>query len=313
MSLNKLTVWMLAATSIAFSSCIDDSFNGGKNEYATLNFSLAANKSISVGTMTRADGDTETIAMADALGVETFTQPEAGNFTIKITDAEDNTEDNTKYEGLLSAYSSETTKLPISNDKYKVTATLAGAVGFYGEAETETGAPAYYGETEFSITSDAIIDVEIPVALSNSILKFEYTSSSETEDETDAETNLFQDYFSDCDITVKDAAQNEVAYNDFEERGAFLEVGKQTIAYTLTVAQAQSAASKTITGSVDVTLKANTCHIFKFNVTNVGGVNKLEIVIDDTIETTHDIELGDIDINDDNYIQKDENGNGENA
>lgn len=307
MSLNKLTVWMLAATSIAFSSCIDDSFNGGKNEYATLNFSLAANKSISVGTMTRADGDTETIAMADALGVETFTQPEAGNFTIKITDAEGNT----KYEGLLSAYSSETTKLPISNDKYKVTATLAGAVGFYGEAET--GAPAYYGETEFSITSDAIIDVEIPVALSNSILKFVYTSSSETEDETDAETNLFQDYFSECNITVKDAAQNEVAYNDFEERGAFLEVGKQTIAYTLTVAQAQSAASKTITGSVDVTLKANTCHIFKFNVTNVGGVNKLEIVIDDTIETTHDIELGDIDINDDNYIQKDENGNGENA
>ena len=307
MSLNKLTVWMLAATSIAFSSCIDDSFNGGKNEYATLNFSLAANKSISVGTMTRADGDTETIAMADALGVETFTQPEAGNFTIKITDAEGNT----KYEGLLSAYSSETTKLPISNDKYKVTATLAGAVGFYGEAET--GAPAYYGETEFSITSDAIIDVEIPVALSNSFLKFVYTSSSETEDETDAETNLFQDYFSECNITVKDAAQNEVAYNDFEERGAFLEVGKQTIAYTLTVAQAQSAASKTITGSVDVTLKANTCHIFKFNVTNVGGVNKLEIVIDDTIETTHDIELGDIDINDDNYIQKDENGNGENA
>ena len=307
MSLNKLTVWMLAATSIAFSSCIDDSFNGGKNEYATLNFSLAANKSISVGTMTRADGDTETIAMAEALGVETFTQPEAGNFTIKITDAEGNT----KYEGLLSAYSSETTKLPISNDKYKVTATLAGAVGFYGEAET--GAPAYYGETEFSITSDAIIDVEIPVALSNSILKFVYTSSSETEDETDAETNLFQDYFSECNITVKDAAQNEVAYNDFEERGAFLEVGKQTIAYTLTVAQAQSAASKTITGSVDVTLKANTCHIFKFNVTNVGGVNKLEIVIDDTIETTHDIELGDIDINDDNYIQKDENGNGENA
>lgn len=307
MSLNKLTVWMLAATSIAFSSCIDDSFNGGKNEYATLNFSLAANKSISVGTMTRADGDTETIAMADALGVETFTQPEAGNFTIKITDAEGNT----KYDGLLSAYSSETTKLPISNDKYKVTATLAGAVGFYGEAET--GAPAYYGETEFSITSDAIIDVEIPVALSNSILKFVYTSSSETEDETDAETNLFQDYFSECNITVKDAAQNEVAYNDFEERGAFLEVGKQTIAYTLIVAQAQSAASKTITGSVDVTLKANTCHIFKFNVTNVGGVNKLEIVIDDTIETTHDIELGDIDINDDNYIQKDENGNGENA
>lgn len=307
MSLNRLTVWMLAATSIAFSSCIDDNFNGGKNEYATLNFSLAANKSISVGTMTRADGDTETIAMADALGVETFTQPEAGNFTIKITDAEGNT----KYEGLLSAYSSETTKLPISNDKYKVTATLAGAVGFYGEAET--GAPAYYGETEFSITSDAIIDVEIPVALSNSILKFVYTSSSETEDETDAETNLFQDYFSECNITVKDAAQNEVAYNDFEERGAFLEVGKQTIAYTLTVAQAQSAASKTITGSVDVTLKANTCHIFKFNVTNVGGVNKLEIVIDDTIETTHDIELGDIDINDDNYIQKDENGNGENA
>lgn len=307
MSLNKLTVWMLAATSIAFSSCIDDSFNGGKNEYATLNFSLAANKSISVGTMTRADGDTETIAMADALGVETFTQPEAGNFTIKITDAEGNT----KYDGLLSAYSSETTKLPISNDKYKVTATLAGAVGFYGEAET--GAPAYYGETEFSITSDAIIDVEIPVALSNSILKFVYTSSSETEDETDAETNLFQDYFSECNITVKDAAQNEVAYNDFEERGAFLEVGKQTIAYTLTVAQAQSDASKTITGSVDVTLKANTCHIFKFNVTNVGGVNKLEIVIDDTIETTHDIELGDIDINDDNYIQKDENGNGENA
>ena len=245
--------------------------------------------------------------MADALGVETFTQPEAGNFTIKITDAEGNT----KYDGLLSAYSSETTKLPISNDKYKVTATLAGAVGFYGEAET--GAPAYYGETEFSITSDAIIDVEIPVALSNSILKFVYTSSSETEDETDAETNLFQDYFSECNITVKDAAQNEVAYNDFEERGAFLEVGKQTIAYTLTVAQGQSDASKTITGSVDVTLKANTCHIFKFNVTNVGGVNKLEIVIDDTIETTHDIELGDIDINDDNYIQKDENGNGENA
>lgn len=310
MSLNKLTVWMLAATSIAFSSCIDESFDGGKSEYATLNFSLAANKSISVGTMTRADGDAETIAMADALGVETFTQPEAGNFTIKITDAESNT----KYEGLLSEYSSETTKLPISsNDKYKVTATHAGAVGFYGDTDTETGAPAYYGEKEFSITSDAIIDVEIPVALSNSILKFEYTSSSETEDGSDAETNLFKNYFSDCNIIVEDAAQNKVEYNHFEERGAFLEVGAKTITYTLTVAKAQSDASKTITGSVGVTLKANTCHIYKFNVTNVGGVNKLEIVIDDTIEATHDIEVGDIDINDDQYIQKDENNSGENA
>jgi hypothetical protein len=79
------------------------------------------------------------------------------------------------------------------------------------------------------------------------------------------------------------------------------------------VAQAPSDASKTIIGSVDVTLKANTCHIFKFNVTNVGGVNKLEIVIDDTIAETHDIAVGDIDINDDNYIQNDENSNGENA
>ncbi len=304
MKLNRLTVWMLAAASLALGSCSDDSFNGG-DKYATLNFSLSANNSLSVGTMTRAD-ETQTsgITMAEALGVESFTQPEAGNFTIVVTDAE-STE---KYNGLLSAYSSETTTLPISSEQYKVTATLEPktAVGFYGE--NESGAPKYYGETKFSIVSDAIIDVEIPVSLTNSILKFEYTSLADDEEGTG--TDMFKQYFSDCYITVKDQANNEVAYNDFEERGAFLEAAKQTITYTLTVAQAQNEASEKITGSVDVTLVENTCHIFKFNVTNVGGVNKLTIEIDDNIAATHDINVGDIDINDDNYIV---NNGGENA
>lgn len=234
---------------------------------------------------------------------ETVPELNAGNFTIVITDV--NEEE--KYNGLLSAYSSETTKLPMNGSPYKVTATLEGKVGFYGEGENPAGAPAYYGEKEFSITSPTVINVEIPVKLSNSILKFEYTSSAaEDEPATAAEgeettTNLFKNYFSDCDITVTDQAKNSVAYNDFEERGAFLETAKQTIAYTLTVDKAQSEASKTITGSVDVTLKENTCHIFKFNVSNVGGVDKLTIEIDDEIVDTHDIKVPDIDINDDAY------------
>ena len=311
MKLSKLTVSMLAAASLALGSCSDDSFDGGK--YASLNFSLKADNSLSVGSITRADGEA-TITMAEALGVESFTQPEAGNFTIKITDAEDNT----KYDGLLSAYSSETTKLPISAESYTVKANYGAenSVGFYG-TEPATGAPKYYGEKTFTITNAETKNEEIKVALENSILKFVYTSSAADEAATvaegESEVNLFKNYFSDCDITVTDQANNVVAYNDFEARGAFLEAGRQTIAYTLTVAQAQDDASKTIIGSVDVTLKANTCHIFKFNVTNVGGVNKLEIVINDTIAETHDIEVGDIDINDDNYIQKDENSNGENA
>ena len=308
MKLSKLTVSMLAAASLVLGSCSDDSFDGGK--YASLNFSLKADNSLSVGSITRADGEA-TITMAEALGVESFTQPEAGNFTIKIT----HPEEGEKYNGLLSAYSSETVKLPISAESYTVEANYGAenSVGFYG-TEPATGAPKYYGEKTFTITNAETKNEEINVALANSILKFVYTSSAADEAATvaegESEVNLFKNYFSDCDITVTDQANNVVAYNDFEARGAFLEAGRQTIAYTLTVAQAQDDASKTITGTVTVEVVENTCHIFKFNVTNVGGVNKLEIEIDDTIATTHDITVPDIDINDDNYIV---NNGGENA
>lgn len=309
MKLSKLTVWMLAAASLVLGSCSDDSFDGGK--YATLSFSLSTNNAISVGAITRADGEATTITMAEALGVESFTPIEAGNFNIILTDP-DEVE---KYNGLLSAYSSETVKLPISAESYKVTANYGAenSVGFYG-TQPATGAPKYSGEKSFTITNAETKNEEIIVALANSILKFEYTSSAAdaaaTVAEGESEVNLFKNYFSDCDITVTDQANNVVAYNDFETRGAFLEASRQTIAYTLTVGQAQSNSSKTITGSVNVEVEANTCHIFKFNVTNVGGVNKLEIVIDDTIAETHDIAVGDIDINNDNYIV---NNGGENA
>ena len=298
MKLSKLTVWMLAAASLALGSCSDDSFDGGK--YATLSFSLSTNDAISVGAITRADGEATTITMAEALGVESFTPIEAGNFTIAIT----HPEDGEKYNGLLSAYSSETVKLPISAENYNVTANYGAdnTVGFYG-----SGAPRYYGEKSFTITNAETKNEEINVSLANSILKFNYTSSDA---EGESEVNLFKNYFSDCDITVTDQANNIVNYNNFETRGAFLEVGRQTIAYTLTVGQAQSNSSKTITGNVNVEVEANTCHIFKFNVTNIGGVNKLEIVIDNSIATTHDITVPDIDINDDNYIV---NNGGENA
>ena len=76
-----------------------------------------------------------------------------------------------------------------------------------------------------------------------------------------------------------------------------------TINYTLTPAQAQGDNSKVISKSISHTFAAKSCHTLQFNVTNVGGVNKLTITLDDT--TIQEVEIGDIDLNDDQYQPND--------
>ena len=297
MKLSKLSFGALLLSALTLSSCSDDSFTSSHDDYATLRLSLTTSNELSSNAISRTD--VETISMDDALGLpaNTFKAPDAGDFSIILTDPKGSE----IYNGLIKKYDTNT-KLKMGNG-YKVTATYdKGTVGFYGD---NGGDPAYYGEVTFNITSVDPLTVNIPALLTNSILKFTYTSNAESEEDqpstaTDEQEalNLFDKYFSTWEIKVSDSAQNEVTFDKGETRGAFFMATTNKINYSLTPAQAMAPEDEEvepITGEIDVELVENTCHIFNFNIKNVGGANKLTITIDD--ETITEVDLGEIDIN----------------
>lgn len=283
MKLKKLPIWALALAILAGSSCSQDDYNYAKDDaYGTLSFALATDNLLNEGEISRAGGQitiSEALGGANVFNASTFLSTNGGNFSIVVEDADEET----IYSGPISGWSNDK---PLAFGNYTVTATYdLRQVGFYGNG----GQPAFESEeVSFAIANaDIPTEVTIPVVLSNSIMRVQYS-------------DMFKKYYSSCEVTQNNSS---VTFNYDEARGAFFETGNATINYTLTPAQAQGDNSKVISKSISHTFAAKSCHTLQFNVTNVGGVNKLTITLDDT--TIQEVEIGDIDLNDDQYQPND--------
>lgn len=288
MKLKKLPIWVLAMAILAGNSCSIDDYNYAKDDaYGTLSFALATDNLLNEGEISRAG---KQITISDALGganafdASTFLTTNGGNFSIVVEDADENE----IYKGPISGWPSDKS---LAFGNYTVTATYdQQQVGFYGEG----GQPAFESEeVSFAIANaDIPTTVEIPVVLSNSIMRVQYS-------------DMFKKYYSSC-VTTVTQGNSSVTFNYDETRGAFFEIGNATINYTLTPAQAQGDNAEAIEDSISHTFAAQTCHTLQFNVTNVGGVNKLTITLDDT--TIQEVEIDDIDLNDDQYMPSEGEG-----
>ena len=285
MKLKKLPIWALALAILAGSSCSQDDYNYAKDDaYGTLSFALATDNLLNEGEISRAGGQitiSEALGGANAFNASTFLTTNGGNFSIVVEDADEET----IYSGPISGWSNDK---PLAFGNYTVTATYdLRQVGFYGNG----GQPAFESEeVSFAIANaDIPTEVTIPVELSNSIMRVQYS-------------DMFKKYYSSCEVTVTQN-NSSVTFNYDETRGAFFETSNATINYELTPAQAQGDNGKAVEKTFDHTFAAKTCHTLQFNVTNVGGVNKLTITLDDT--TIQEVEIGDIDLNDNQYQPND--------
>ena len=285
MKLKKLPIWALALAILAGSGCSQDDYNYAKDDaYGTLSFALATDNLLNEGEISRAGGQitiSEALGGTSAFNASTFLTTNGGNFSIVVEDAEEET----IYSGPISGWSNDK---PLAFGNYTVTATYdLRQVGFYGNG----GQPAFESEeVSFAISNaDIPTDVTIPVELSNSIMRVQYS-------------DMFKKYYSSCE-TIVTQGSSSVTFNYNETRGAFFETSSATVNYTLTPTQAQGDNGKAVEKTFDHTFAAQTCHTLQFDVTNVGGVNKLTITLDDT--TIQEVEIGDIDLNDDQYKSND--------
>ena len=288
MKLKKLPIWALALAVLAGSSCSSDDYNYTKDgSYGTLSFALAANNQLNEGEISRAESRASGLTISEALGgnafnATSFLSSKGGDFAINVKDS--------NYETTNCLLKEWDASKSLAFGNYTVNASYDQAkVGFYGDG----GEPAFESEeVSFTIaTADAPTAVSIPVSMSNSIMRVRYTE-------------MFKNYYADCTTVVTQTGKSPVTFTYTEERGAFFEAANATIKYTLTPSQAQGENGNAIEKSVSQTLSAKTCHTLLFDVTNVGGVNKLTITLDDT--TITEVEIGDIDLNDDQY--KNESG-----
>lgn len=275
MKLNKLTILAMALVTLAGSGCSSDDYDYGKGDaYGTLSFSLNANNQLNTSIISRAGTMTITEALGTSFDAASFIASNGGAFEITLTDSNEVE----KYNGVLSGWKAETA---LSFGEYMVCAEYtANGIGFYGAG----GLPEFESEdVSFTIAEAKEYAVAIPVALANSILRVRYT-------------DMFKNYFSDCTTNVTaTGSTSTVTYNYNETRGAFFPATKATIKYTLTPSQAQGANATIIEKTIEQTLAAKTCHTLTYDVTNVGGVNKLTISLDDT--NIVDVNIDDIDLN----------------
>lgn len=312
MKLRKLPIWALALSILAGSGCVSDDYNYAKEgACGTVSFALEADSNITSGEITRADGESSnaTIEIAEALGVgESFDATKlTENFTIKVLDSG---KKKTLKECLLKDYKPEELSLELGT--YYVQASYdPKKIGFYvvgqdGKPTEASGLPAFSGEAQFTITSeDAESEtpkqVPIEVALTNSILRIKCTE-------------MFTKYFSGYSAVVTQSTADDAPSVSYEQAkitlesdadavaaGAFFESIKTYITYTFTPdpnqAQGANATPKTgvVGGAEGVKLNAKSCHTVIFDISTIGGVDKLTITFDDTVTT---VDIGDIEIND---------------
>ena len=170
--------------------------------------------------------------------------------------------------------------LQLTSGNYTVTAS-------YGDV-TEEGfdKPCFIGSASFSVEGDKTVEVEVPVRLANSVVKFTCTES-------------FRNYFRSCSVSLKGSSDNTFSFaygsgsDDFgtsnQTRGVFVEN------WQVEVTGVFSTGSKNYNFSRKYTnLEAATVYSINFNITNTGGA-VVEISFAEDLET---IELEDIELND---------------
>lgn len=312
MKFRKLPIWALALSILAGSGCVSDDYNYAKEgDYATVSFAVETDNGLDAGEVTRADGESSnaTISIADALGASAGF--DAGNFTTGDFKIVIKNGTKTAKECLLKDYKPE--EVPLKAGSYSVEVSYdPGKIGFYsvdanGKPTETSGQPAFAGRADFTITADDIDtkqtkEVPVEVTLKNSILRIKCT-------------DIFTKYFSEYSAVVTQSTEDDapsVSYDqakialesdvDAVAEGAFLEPVKTYIAYTFkpnpNQAQGTNATDKTgIVGGADagVKLDAKSCHTVIFDISTIGGVDKLTITFDDTVTT---VDIGDIEIND---------------
>lgn len=279
MKLSNLTFGALLLSALTLSSCSDDSFTSSHDDYATLRLSLATDDTVETGEFTRAD---EKQTIAEALNDNTFNAPAANDFSIVIKNKSTSEQ---IYKGLLSAYNTAT---ELDFGTYTVTATYDNkTVGFY----SSTANPAIFeGSVDFTLSeNNQNAEVEIPVTLQNCILKVAYS-------------DLFKAYYKDYSVTVDDST--DVTFSSTETHGAFITPSNSVkISYTCTPTQAQGENNKAITRNTTVKFEGGKSYVLTFDVTDVGITPGFTVTInDDVVDATNQ----DIDINQDKYIDEDD-------
>jgi len=192
--------------------------------------------------------------------------PSQGEFTIVIT----NSKDEEVYNGLLSAYQTNTS-LPSGN--YSVTAT-------YGSATDEGfDKPFFTGTQSFAVTGGNTTSVTVNVKLGNALVKVGCTEN-------------FSNYYTDYTMTLTTGNGTTLSFPKGETRAAFID------AYTLEVSgvlTSQGGTQMTFSKSYsNGSISPATCYTLLFDASNVGGTT-ITISFNDSVE---DVELGTIELND---------------
>ena len=152
---------------------------------------------------------------------------------------------------------------------YKVTAS-------YGDLEDEGfDKPYFTGEAEFTVAGSQTSEVEVSVALGNTVILVSCTDS-------------FRNYYKDYTFSLSRSGKEIVAFAKDEARGAFVDGYKFTLEGTL------SSETRTQTFTKEYSsLDEATAYTFMFDVANTGGAS-ITITFNDSVET---IELGDLELN----------------
>jgi len=212
-------------------------------------FSIASNENIGVVTKSNVSDYT--------------TLPSSGDFTITIAGSGIDY----SWTGLVSEWDATT---PLAVGNYTVSAAY-GAEGVEGFDK-----PYFAGETTFSVVGAQTANVEIPVALGNSIVKVQTSQ-------------VFDNYFTTYTFTVTTGNKTEIAFPKGETRAAFVDAYRFTISGVLTNQSGKEQSFiKEFTG-----LEAKTCYAVTFDAPNIGA-GTIAITFNDT---TTEVALGEVELN----------------
>ena len=189
------------------------------------------------------------------------TLPSAADFSLSITDAQDN----------QTPVSDPTQAVELAAGNYTASAS------FGSTSDEGWDKPCFEGTQAFTVQGGETTDVTITVKLANCIVKVETTEQ-------------FRNYYSDWTFSVKSGAGTTVDFVRDETRAAFFDAYQISVSGTLT---GQNGKDYTFSSKEYKNLEAATCYTLKFDVSNVGG-NSIVITFNDIVD---DVELGSIDIN----------------
>lgn len=193
------------------------------------------------------------------------TLPQSEDFNITLYK-----DDSKVWSGPLSSWNTLT---PLVCGQYKVLAD-------YGKDAGEGfDKPYFSGEHAFTLKSDTPLQTEtVSVSLANCVVRYEFT---------DAFKKCFTSYV----FAMTTGADNIFVIPNESDRAVFVDAFKFTLAGTMTGQNGvvSAMAPKTYEG-----LKAGTCYLLRFDASQMGGVTRVSISFDDSLEN---IDLGVIEMN----------------